>query len=67
MCHVSPVRCHVSRVTCHLSQNQMEKMVELVGGWSVINGAYPVWFLLKINSSNVFPINRLNTIHNCFL
>ena len=56
-CHVSPVMCHVSPVTCHLSHviflfifldkkkyplEKMDKVVELVGGGSVINGAYPV-------------------------
>ena len=58
MCHVSPVTCHVSPVTCHMSKNMLhvlnkeniyiypsekfDKVVELVGGGSVINGAYPV-------------------------
>ena len=54
-CHVSPVMCHMSHVTCHLSHvkifffyiffnplNIFDKVVELVGGGSVINGAYPV-------------------------
>ena len=49
MCHVSHVKyhishfkCHILRVTCH---NYIflfsDKVVELVGGGSVINGAYP--------------------------
>ena len=38
-CHVSCVRCQVSGVTCPFF---MEKVVEPVGGGSVINGAYPV-------------------------
>ena len=58
MCHVSPVTCHVSPVTCHLSlvrchlkkkiilQKKLDTVVELVGGASVINGAYPVEFQL---------------------
>ena len=54
MCHVSAVTCHLSPVMCHLShvkkklyiyfflflQKKLEKVVELVGGGSVINGAY---------------------------
>ena len=52
ICHVSPVTCHLSRVTCHLSKNilyikknpqkKLDKVVELVGGGSVINGTFPV-------------------------
>ena len=58
---MSRVTCHVSRVTCHLalviffifcflfyfffSQNFLDKVVELVGGGGVINGAYPVYFI----------------------
>ena len=54
MCHVSCVMCHVSHVNCHLSHvnkknyiffnplKKLDKVVELVGGVSVINGAYPV-------------------------
>ena len=43
-CHVSHVTCHVSHVTCHMShvKKKFDKVVELVGGGSVINGAYPV-------------------------
>ena len=57
-CYVSCVMCHVSRVMCHLSHvkiyffyilyiffyplKKMDRVVELVGGGSVINGAYPV-------------------------
>ena len=50
MCHVSPLTCHVSPVTCiffsfslFYTQN-WKKVVELVSGGSVINGAYPVKF-----------------------
>ena len=55
MCHVSPVTSHLSLVTCHLwhvkkkrrkvfflSLKKLDKVVELVGGGSVINGAYPI-------------------------
>ena len=50
MCHVSCVLCQVSRVMCHIKKNlfflslkKVDKVVELVGGGSVINGAYPVY------------------------
>ena len=45
MCHVSCVTCHVSNVTCHKEKeknNKIDKVVELVGQGSAINGAYPV-------------------------
>ena len=42
----SHVTCHLSRVTCHMyfffPEKKLDKVVELVGGGSVINGAYPV-------------------------
>ena len=44
MCHVSHVMQHVSCVICHMScvkKKYCDKVVELVGGGSVINGAYP--------------------------
>ena len=56
-CHMSRVTCHMSHVTCHMSQFYFifiyiyvyifffffsDKMVKLIGGGSVINGAYPV-------------------------
>ena len=49
MCHVSCVTCHVSRVTYHVSRFFIifffsDKVVKLIGGGSVINGAYPVSF-----------------------
>ena len=48
-CHVSRVTCHVSRVTCHVSRVRFfffffDKVVELIGGGSVINGATPSSF-----------------------
>ena len=44
MCHMSRVMCHVSPVTCHMSKKKLslKKVVELVGGGYVINGAYLV-------------------------
>ena len=55
-CLMSHVRCHVLRVMCHVSCVRYlfsssflllfsENVVELVGGGSFINGAYPVYFL----------------------
>ena len=42
MCHISCVRYQLSRVRCHVSHNQiMDKVVELVGGGSVIKGGIP--------------------------
>ena len=46
---MSHVTYHVSRVTCHVSHviflsKKKDNVVELVGGGSVINGAYPVLF-----------------------
>ena len=46
MCHKSHVLCHMSHATCHMSYvmctcQVRKKMVELVGGGSVINWAYP--------------------------
>ena len=57
MCKVSHVMCHVSHVTSHVSHFWfffVYKEVELVGGGSVINGAYPSSFLYKTNWQ--FPI-----------
>ena len=46
-CQVSHVRCQVSGVTCHIFLLLfLDIEVELVGGGSVINGAYPVYFIV---------------------
>ena len=59
-CQVSRVRCHVSGVKCHMSGVRcnylfflftlffffVEKVVELIGGGSGLNVAYPVQFQL---------------------
>ena len=66
-CHMSHVTCHLSRLTFHMiffilfcSEKKIEKkshlnifdkMVELVGGGSVINGAYPVLFLSGLDAA----------------
>ena len=46
---MSHVTCHMSCVMCQMSHVFFvfvsDKMVELVGGGPVINGAYPVYFL----------------------
>ena len=52
MCHLSPVTCHLSHVKKNIfiylkkkkiiPSQKLDKVVELVGGGSVINGAYPV-------------------------
>ena len=55
ICHVSPVTCHVSQVTCTKTKTNIiyifcfffYKLVELVVGRLVINGAYPVQLLSK--------------------
>ena len=45
-CHVSRVTCHMSCVTCHMSYFFFffffDEVVKLIGGGSVINGAYRV-------------------------
>ena len=54
-CHVSHVMCHVSRVTCHnLFFFFSDKVLKLIGGGSVINGAYPVQFLNTSLSMRIF-------------
>ena len=66
-CHVSHVTCHMSRVTCHfflllllLSFSFfLDKVLELIGGGSVINGATPSSFLgmARRMTHPVQPIN----------
>ena len=56
-CHVSPVTCHLSHVNkkiyiLFLSFKKIDKVVEIVGGGSVINGAYPVSF------DSILPVER---------
>ena len=64
MCHVSRFTCHVSCVTRHIPpvkiiffhnnlffsilKQKFDKVVELVGGGSVINRVYPVYFSLRL-------------------
>ena len=46
ICHMSHVMCQVSHVMCHmcffLSSSFSDKGVNIVGGGSVISGAYPI-------------------------
>ena len=67
---MSCVTCHMSRVTCHMSRVTyiyiffyflfffLYKLVELVGGGSVINGATPSSYLadldLQFSESNTY-------------
>ena len=75
-CHVSHVTCHLSPVTCQIffyfyilliffffffTLKKFDKVVELIGGGSVINGAYTVYFSSITNSQirvciYVFPV-----------
>ena len=62
-CQVSHVRCQVSHVTCEMSLFSIfffYKEVELVGGGSVINGAYPD--ILKVNFFERSQFCLLNTL-----
>ena len=53
-CHMSCVTCQMSRVTCHMSPviyiyiYFLDKVVKLVREGSVINRAYPVYFLCSL-------------------
>ena len=51
--HVSGVRCHMSHVTWSHGRH----MVKLVGGGSVINGAYAVYFLSWSGKLNNHPVD----------
>ena len=51
--HMSGVTCQESHVMWHMSLFSFCKVTELVGGWSVIKGAYPVYFKSSYPSS--FP------------
>ena len=79
MCHVSHVTCHMSPVTClknnlHLNfflllfiHKKIDKVVELFGGGSVIDGAHPIYFLLccKIVCNCVIRLCTLSSrVHN---
>ena len=53
---MSRVTCHVSHVTCNVSLFFfLDKVVKLIGGGSVINGAYPSSFFeapMLVNALN---------------
>ena len=44
---ISGVRCQVSHIRCHMSgvTSSSDNVVELIGGGSVIKGAYPIEFI----------------------
>ena len=44
--HISCVTCHASRFMCHT----FSKVLELVGGGSVINRAYPIFFTFELHN-----------------
>ena len=58
-CQVSHVRCQVSGVMNNffLFFNSLDKVVELVHGLSVINGAYPSSLYVKFLFSGIFHID----------
>ena len=52
-CKVSHAMCHVSHVTCHgqlvpFFLLLFYKVVDLIGGGSVINGAFPIQFIEQL-------------------
>ena len=59
MCHKSRATCHMSRVTCQMFffVFLLFKVVKLIGGGSVINGAYPFYFFYNGNI-NFFKVNK---------
>ena len=71
---MSRVTCHVSRVTCHMSRVILffffyfiylfffflDKVVELIGGGSVINGATPSSLVSPQSCNKQFIINPEN-------
>ena len=59
-CHMSHVTCDVSHVMCHVSNVILfylfyffDKVVKLIFGGSVINGAYPCLVFLQYAGQNV--------------
>ena len=56
MCHMSGVTCHMSHVRCQVSCVTffLNKVVELIGEGSFINGAYPVQFLPYLHKLSLF-------------
>ena len=66
---MSPVTCHMSHVTCHRSHVcffwGVGKVVKLVIGGSVINGAYPVQFFLSLHRMfYLFPMVSLHEVRD---
>ena len=62
MYHMSRVMRHMSRVTCHFFFFFfffLDKVVKLIGGGSVINGAYPVKFTYAGPMSTLVEPNQM--------
>ena len=53
-CQLIGVKCHMSGVACHVFFSH--KVVKLVGGGSVINGAYPVYFYYAMTFQSLLGI-----------
>ena len=53
-CHMSRVTTHMSSVTCHIFFffTNWCKLFKLIGGASLLKGAYPVYFFLLIQRFN---------------
>ena len=74
-CHMSRVTCHLSHVAYHMSQFflliSLYKVLELVGGGFVINGAYPVWLIkgqwLGPQLTTVYKVKPTNIFHQLSL
>ena len=61
--HMSSVTCQVSGVRCHMSDVMFfspDKVMELVGGGSVTNRAYPVQFILYYERVQPFGLTSLS-------
>ena len=64
---MSHVICCVSYVTCHMSHVRFFLVVDLVGGGSVINGAYPVYFIYSNPLQLEMMAQLFLSSYNCLL
>ena len=65
MCQVSGVRCHVLYLSFFFSlifSYLFDKVMELVGGGSVIKGAYPAHMVEGLIQSAIFFLQIFKTI-----